>query len=181
MDVEKNELHVKLQELRDANKIKNREIANTLNVSEPTVSNWMTGTSMPNRENLKALADFFKVPVASLNGINEENKEEIDKLLDKIDTLQTEIANKDHTIEGLREAQNYQRKALLILIGAVLIIGAAVFRSDLPENPTTSQGLLFLVTLGVGLFFFIAGFYQVIRDRIKEDIHSAKKDADSGR
>ena len=79
-------------------------------------------------------------------------------MLDKNDTLQAEIANKDRTIESLREAQNYQRKALLILIGAVLIIGAAVFRSDLPENPTTSQGLLFLVTLGIGLFFFIPDF-----------------------
>lgn len=180
MVVEKKELYVKLRELREAKGVKNREIVEALGVSEPAVSQWMNGTVRPNPENLKALAVFFNVPVAYLNGINEDNEEEIDKLIDRIDTLQAEIANKDQTIDRLREGQNYQRKVLLIIIGAVLIISAAVFRSGLPENPTTSQGLFFLATLAVGFFFLIAGLYQFIADRIK-DIHSKKKDADSGR
>ena len=181
MDIENKELHVKLQELRDEKGLKNTEIAQKLDVSDVSVSNWMTGTSIPGRKNLKALADLFNVPISYLNGVNEENKEEINHLLDRIDYLQTENSHKDQTIKRLSDALDYQRKTLLVIIGAVLLIGAAVFRSTLHENVTTSQAVVFLLTVAVGSLFLIAGVAQFIVDRVKKDIHSAEKDADSRR
>lgn len=52
----------RLQELRAASKAKQRDIAEAVGTSQPTVRAWLAGTSGPSIGQLIQLADFFRLP-----------------------------------------------------------------------------------------------------------------------
>ena len=59
-----------LKKLRKVNNITQAELAQQMNVSLTTVSNWETGFSKPDVEQLKRLAEIFNVSTDYLLGIN---------------------------------------------------------------------------------------------------------------
>ena len=61
----------RLIEQRKINKLTQRQVAETLGVSQPSYIRYENGTSEPNLTNLKTLADLFDVSVDYLLGRTE--------------------------------------------------------------------------------------------------------------
>jgi len=51
----------KLKELREKNKISQYELSTIIHVSRAAIAKWESGKGIPNKENIKVLADYFKV------------------------------------------------------------------------------------------------------------------------
>ncbi len=57
---------LRIQELRKARKMQQKELALLVGVSQPTVSSWENGTKEPTQENLEKLAAIFGVSVEDI-------------------------------------------------------------------------------------------------------------------
>ena len=95
----------KLKELREKNKISQYELSTIIHVSRAAIAKWESGKGIPNKENIKVLADYFKV-----------SKE---YLLD-IDDLYQELNNRD------RIKFNLKYHLPVIFLSFVLLILTAV-------------------------------------------------------
>ena len=51
----------KLKELREKNEISQYELSTIIHVSRAAIAKWESGKGIPNKENIKVLADYFKV------------------------------------------------------------------------------------------------------------------------
>lgn len=60
--------HEVLRELRSANGLGQRQLAEILKISVKTVSHWETGYSEPSISQLIAIADFFEISLDDLVG-----------------------------------------------------------------------------------------------------------------
>ena len=63
-------LSEKFKQFRKARDLTQEQIADTFNVSPQTVSRWETGTNFPDIEVLPSIAEFFKVTVDDLLGVD---------------------------------------------------------------------------------------------------------------
>lgn len=59
-------MYEKYERLRDAQNLSDYQVAAKSGVSRSTISEWKTGKHTPNLENMKKLADFFKVRIEEL-------------------------------------------------------------------------------------------------------------------
>jgi repressor LexA len=57
-----------LRRLRETHDLTQKEVADKLGVTKVAVGQWESGKTIPRRENLQALADFFHVPISELLG-----------------------------------------------------------------------------------------------------------------
>ncbi|MFD3012241.1 helix-turn-helix domain-containing protein [Streptococcus agalactiae] len=62
----------KLKELRKEKKLTQTELASKLNISQKSYSNWETGKSEPNLENVVKLAKLFKTTTDFLLGVTDD-------------------------------------------------------------------------------------------------------------
>ncbi len=72
----KNTLKNNLKDLRKKNNIKQKEVAEAINVSERTYGHYETGKREPSIDTLIEIADYFNVPIDLLVGrytINEKH------------------------------------------------------------------------------------------------------------
>lgn len=77
-----------IKRLRQQNELTQETLAEFLGVTFQSVSNWERGESYPDITMLPAIAQFFKVTVDELLGVNKaENEEEIVRELEKYDNL----------------------------------------------------------------------------------------------
>ena len=65
---------MKLYELRNANKITQKQLAETLGVTIRTITNYENGSREPNIATLIALADYFNVSLDYLVGRSESKE-----------------------------------------------------------------------------------------------------------
>lgn len=72
-------LSEKILKLRKANKLSQETLAEKINVTRQTISNWELGETSPNPEQLKKLSNIFRV---SIDGLLDNNTDEI--LIEKI-------------------------------------------------------------------------------------------------
>ena len=67
-------LSEKFKQYRKSRDLTQEQIADTFNVTPQTVSRWETGTNFPDIEMLPSIADFFKVTVDDLLGVDMAQK-----------------------------------------------------------------------------------------------------------
>ena len=86
-----------IKKLRISKALTQKQLADVLGVTKTTVSNWETGSVIPNGKALSALADFFGVTTDYICGMNPEPEEPIDRiaLIDRI------MEADDKTVERL--------------------------------------------------------------------------------
>jgi len=75
-------LNEKLKQFRKSRDLTQEQIADIFHVSPQAVSRWETGVSFPDIEMLPAIAEFFKVTVDDMLGVDViRNREKIDEIL----------------------------------------------------------------------------------------------------
>ena len=83
---------LKIKELRLRNKMKQKQLADMMNVASNTISTWEQGTREPSCEDLKKLADIFEVSLDYLMGRKNTNQnqsltDEQEKLINEFNEL----------------------------------------------------------------------------------------------
>ena len=86
-----------LQELMKERNIDQKELAEAIGVTQPTVSNWIQQTKYPRIKRIQQLADYFNVPKSRIT----EGEKEIQQ-----DTLAAHLDG-DFTEEELAEIRKY--------------------------------------------------------------------------
>lgn len=61
----------RIRELRESREIQQKELAISLGVSQPTVSDWESGRKLPSAKSTMKLANFFNVSVEYLMGVSD--------------------------------------------------------------------------------------------------------------
>lgn len=88
----------KIKNARTIKKLTQEQVAEDLNVSRQTISNWENGSNMPDISLLAELADFYDVSIPEIidgerksENMNEEVKETVLKLSDYTETINQKI------------------------------------------------------------------------------------------
>jgi len=97
----------KFKNLRKTRDLTQEQVADIFHVSPQAVSRWETGTTCPDIELLPSLADFFKVTIEDLLGVEIAKKEKrieeiISQMCDAIDRQNTDETATDDEIKILR-------------------------------------------------------------------------------
>lgn len=131
-------LHEKLYQLRKEKGLTQAELAERLEVSRQSVSNWEVGTTTPSTKRLRGLSQLYDVPLDYL--LNEDSPEKQEEA-----TLKEEIspeAKDNYKVTGpVSERPQEGRKrlwiAVVIVLGVVLLVlsvAAVVHRFDNKED-----------------------------------------------
>lgn len=96
-NVRKN-LSESLQELMKERNIDQKELAEAIGVTQPTVSNWIQQTKYPRIKRIQQLADYFNVPKSRIT----EDKNEI-----KQDTMAAHFDKDGLTEEEIEEVNKF--------------------------------------------------------------------------
>ena len=110
------EFHNKLYHLRKQKGLSQEELANRLNVSRQTISNWEVGDSTPDMEKLIAISDMFQISLDEL-------------VMDKVQTQTGETPSKAEIVNELKEkvlTDENKKKAKKVLKIAAIILGVIV-------------------------------------------------------
>ena len=137
-----------LKTLRKEKNITQEVLAETLNVSNRTVSRWETGSNMPDISLLVELSEFYQVSIPEI--INGERKSE--KM--NQETKDTAIKMAEYSKNELNTERRKIISALLMIFGVFIIISAlAIFPNE------SSWGSIYAIIGGailtVGIYFRI--------------------------
>ena len=135
-----------LKTLRKEKNITQEVLAETLNVSNRTVSRWETGSNMPDISLLVELSEFYQVSIPEI--INGERKSE--KM--NQETKDTAIKMAEYSKNELNTEKRKIISALLMIFGVFIIISAfAIFPNE------SSWGSIYAIIGGailtVGIYF----------------------------
>lgn len=131
-------LHEKLYQLRKEKGLTQAELAERLEVSRQSVSNWEVGTTTPSTKRLRDLSQLYDVPLDYL--LSENSLEKQGKSTLKEETS-SEAEDNGKITEPAAEMQQEGRKqlwiAVVIALGVVLLVlsvAAVVHRFDNKEG-----------------------------------------------
>lgn len=135
-----------LKTLRKEKNITQEVLAETLNVSNRTVSRWETGSNMPDISLLVELSEFYQVSIPEI--INGERKSE--KM--NQETKDTAIKMAEYSKNELNTEKRKIISALLMIFGVFIIISAfAIFPNE------SSWGSIYSIIGGailtIGIYF----------------------------
>ena len=112
-------LHEKLYQLRKEKGLTQAELAEQLEVSRQSVSNWEVGTTIPSTKRLRDLSRLYEVPLDYL--LNEDSLEGEAPLKEE---TSSEAPNNDNVTEPASERPQERIKRLWIVV--VIILGAVL-------------------------------------------------------
>lgn len=131
-------LHEKLYQLRKEKGLTQAELAERLEVSRQSVSNWEVGTTTPSTKRLKDISQLYDVPLDYLLNEDIPEKQEEAPLKEEISP---EAKDNDKVTEPVFERPQEGRKrlwiAVVIALGVVLLVlsvAAVVHRFDNKEG-----------------------------------------------
>ena len=139
-----------LKTLRKEKNITQEVLAETLNVSNRTVSRWETGSNMPDISLLVELSEFYQVSIPEI--INGERKSE--KM--NQETKDTAIKMAEYSKNELNTEKRKIISARLMIFGVFIIISAfAIFPNE------SSWGSIYAI---IGGFILTVGVYFRMKD-----------------
>lgn len=132
-----------IKERRKALGITQRELADTLSISDKTVSRWESGNQIPDAILLPDLAEALNISINQLYGFKEEAKEETEPVCLKAENKKAELLNIAYKISiavGL----------VLFLFGSMLMIHINDIYYFMPDENDWANGNVFMF-IGAGL------------------------------
>lgn len=116
------QLYKKLKELREKNNLAQDDVAQELNISRQTVSNWETGKSLPDLNTTICLCKFYDISINELLDID-SSKNTLDADTTSVEDITPATENNSYSF-----VLNEKQLALLETIGlAVVLILACQF------------------------------------------------------
>ena len=116
------QLYKKLKELREKNNLTQDDVAQELNISRQTVSNWETGKSLPDLNTTICLCKFYDISINELLDID-SSKNTLDADTTSVEDITPATENNSYSF-----VLNEKQLALLETIGlAVVLILACQF------------------------------------------------------
>lgn len=91
-----------LQRLMNERNIDQKELAEAIGVSQPTISNWLKQTKYPRIKKIQALADYFNVPKSHITEDRTVHQETIAAHFDKDDLTEEEMEEVRQFIEFIK-------------------------------------------------------------------------------
>ncbi|EGQ3938031.1 TPA: helix-turn-helix domain-containing protein [Staphylococcus pseudintermedius] len=91
-----------LKQLMKEHNIDQKELAEALGVSQPTVSNWIQETKYPRIKRIQQIADYFNVPKSRLISDREPEQQTVAAHFDKEGLTQEEIEEVNRFIEWVK-------------------------------------------------------------------------------
>lgn len=140
-----------ISECRKAKKITQSELAEQLNVTDRSVSNWENGKNMPDLSLFKPLCEILNITINELlsgEKIKEDNYQE---------KLEENIINTINYSNKKLEQKNHLIGLILLLFGVIIsTLGLMAF------NPDTHACSFSIV---IGIIFSTIGFYKLIKSK----------------
>ena len=106
----------RFREVRESLKMSQKEVALTLGVSAPTVSEWEKGKKNPNTSNLKELARLYGVSIDYLLG-NSSKEEPVSA--EKVESLSDDEVSRE--LEALIDTLSDDEKSMMVAMIRALI------------------------------------------------------------
>lgn len=129
------ELKDKLYNLRKKNGYTQSQIAEMLEVSRQSVSNWELGTVLPSTSRLKKLSDLYSVPLETL--LNDDV--EIQRHQETVETQDKSTVLFEAPTARSKKYVRKKTAIIIVVLGIVLTIGIAVFGFIVAEFSKGSQ------------------------------------------
>lgn len=129
------ELKDKLYNLRKKNGYTQSQIAEMLEVSRQSVSNWELGTVLPSTSRLKKLSDLYSVPLETL--LNDDV--EIQRHHETVETQDKSTVTFEVPTARSKKYVRKKTAIIIVVLGIVLTIGIAVFGFIVAEFSKGSQ------------------------------------------
>lgn len=120
-------LNENMKSLRKKKGVTQEELAARIHVVRQTVSKWESARSVPDADELIALAEFFQVPVSELLGCTVESNS-TQELAEELARLNRELAEKNRQ-ENLREQAAKKRNEILFLT-FLTMLAMLLFQND---------------------------------------------------
>ena len=117
------ELKDKLYNLRKKNGYTQSQIAEMLEVSRQSVSNWELETVLPSTSRLKKLSDLYSVPLETL--LNDDV--EIQRRQETVETQDKSTVIFEVSTARSKKCVRKKTAIIIVVLGIVLTIGIAVF------------------------------------------------------
>lgn len=133
-------LHEKLYQLRKEKGLTQAELAERLEVSRQSVSNWEIGTTIPSTKRLRDLSQLYDVPLDCLLNEDSPEKQEKAPLQEGTSSVSAAKENDKITTPASERPQKGRKRlwiAVVIALGAVLLclsVTAVVHRFDNKEG-----------------------------------------------
>ena len=108
------ELNEKLISLRKKNKLTQAQVAEALDVSRQTISNWETGAVLPSTDNLIALSRLYQVPADHL--LNDDSD------LIPVPVEEKEVDKKEETPPEPAKSTTYSKLDILRKHGVIILL-----------------------------------------------------------
>lgn len=115
------QLYIKLKELREKNNLSQTKVAESLGVSRQAISQWETGKSYPDIDNIALLCNLYKISMDELMEVNLQN--ELEKELQEEE--KSVLHNEKRT--GKIVLDNKQQYVLEMIGLAVILVMACQF------------------------------------------------------
>ena len=85
----------RIRYLRHERKLTQEELAEQLNVTRQAVSNWENGSGMPDILQIVPLAHVFGVSTDVLFGTVDENNDEVERVIKKVEEIEAQLSHND--------------------------------------------------------------------------------------
>lgn len=131
-----------IKRLRVKQNLTQETLAQILGVTFQSISKWERGESYPDITLLPAIADFFRISIDELMGINKaQNEEEIKRLLEEYDSLNWDVKRKWKTLDILREKYPTDFRVQIRYIGKLLNGSNTEFAEQCSKIPAIYENI----------------------------------------
>ena len=134
------------------------QLAETLGVSNKTISKWENGMSVPDAEQLAALADVLHTTVGELLGATLENEESRDRLAEELARINAQLAIRNHRARRVLKAM-----AVVLLVFAALSFLTMLLFMALNYMPASRTQNEFAKPLEIQKAQFLLAFEPVVK------------------
>lgn len=151
-------LHENIRFKRKERGFSQEDLAVRLHVVRQTVSKWENGMSVPDAEQLAALADVLHTTVGELLGATLENEESRNRLAEELARINAQLAIRNHRARRVLKAT-----AVVLFVFTTLIFLTMLLLMALNYMPTSRTQTEFAKLLETQKAQFLLAFEPVVK------------------
>lgn len=147
-------LHEKLYSLRKEKGITQAELAEKLDVSRQSISNWEVGSITPSIGRLKALSDLYNVP---LDYLLDEDEEDCPSINQNHVASEDKSTSADLPTETSHKNSRWKRIVLILVLAGLLIVLTVFLTIHISRRDKDTDGRISFDDMSQGEIEFSSG------------------------